>query len=65
MTIAGEGRDPNRQHMVKLAKQSDVSKCDADAIIAEVQAVISHWPDCAAEADVSKATAQQIAKSLP
>jgi serine/threonine-protein kinase HipA len=65
MTITGEGRNPGRPHMLKLADQADVSRPDADAIIAEVQAAVARWPDHAANAGVSKATAEQIAQSLP
>ncbi|MFP4052965.1 MAG: type II toxin-antitoxin system HipA family toxin [Phycisphaerae bacterium] len=65
MTIAGEGRNPGRSHMLKLAEQADVSKREADVIIAEVQTAIAHWPDHAAKAGVSKTTAEQIAQSLP
>jgi serine/threonine-protein kinase HipA len=65
MTIAGEGRNPTRPHMLKLAEQADVSRREADAIIAEVQAAVARWPDHAANAGVSKATANQIAVSLP
>ncbi len=64
MTIAGEGRNPGRSHMLELAEQSDVSKREADAVIDEVQSAIAHWPDHAAEAGVTKATARQIAQSL-
>jgi serine/threonine-protein kinase HipA len=48
MTIAGEGRNPARPHMLKLAEQADVSKREH-----------------AANAGVSKVTANQIAVSLP
>ena len=65
MTVAGEGRNPGRSHMLKLAEQADVSKREADAIITEVQAAVARWPEHAAEARVSKGTAQQIAQSLP
>ena len=65
MTVAGEGRTLNRSHMLGLAEQSDVSKREAAAIIDEVQAAVARWPDHAAEAGVTKATAQQIVQSLP
>ena len=65
MTLAGEGRNPGRTHMLHLAEQADVSKREAAAILGEVQAAVAHWPDHAAEAGVTKATAQQIAQSLP
>jgi len=65
MTLVGEGRDPGRSHMLRLAKQADVSRREADAIIAEVQAAVARWLDHAANAGLSKAAAQQITESLP
>jgi len=41
MTIAGEGKNPNRTHMLQLAEQADVSQREANAIIDEVQAVVT------------------------
>jgi len=64
MTIAGEGRNPARPHMLKLAEQADVSKREAIAIIDEVQAAVGTWPEHAANAGVSKAAAEQIAQAL-
>ncbi len=64
MTVAGEGRSPNRSHMRRLAEQADVSKRDAAAIIDEVQAAVARWPDHAAEAGVSEPAAEEIAQSL-
>ena len=52
-------------HMLKLAEEADVSKREAAAIIDDVQAVVSRWPDHAAKAGVTKATAQHIAQSQP
>jgi len=32
MTLAGEGRNPGRSHMLRLAKQADVSRREATAM---------------------------------
>jgi serine/threonine-protein kinase HipA len=65
MTLAGEGRNPGRSHVLRLAEQVEVSRREADAIIDEVQAAIACWPAHATEAGLSKASVQQIAQSLP
>ena len=65
MTVAGEGRNPSRPHMLKLAQQAEISKREAAVIIDEVQAAVGNWTDYTAQPGVSKGTAQQIAKSLP
>jgi len=65
MTVAGEGRNPERGHMLKLAEQADVSKREADAIIDEVQSAVACWSAHAAAAGVSKAVVRRIAPFLP
>ena len=65
MTVAGEGRNPSRPHMLKLAERADVSKREASAIIDEVQAAVAHWPEHAAQAGVSEGTSGQVAEALP
>ena len=65
MTLAGEGANRRRPHMLKLAEQASISTREAAAIIDAVQAAVSRWPHHAAQAGVTSATAQQIAQSLP
>ena len=65
MTLAGEGRNPRRPHMLRLAEQADVSEREASAIIDRAHAAVARWPDYAAHAGVSQATVRQIAESLP
>jgi serine/threonine-protein kinase HipA len=64
MTLAGEGRNPGRPHMLALAEQAGMSKPQAAAIIDEVHAAVSRWNDYAAQAGVSKAGISQIAQEL-
>jgi serine/threonine-protein kinase HipA len=63
MTLAAEGRNPGRSHMLQLARQSDLSQREAEHIIDEVQSAVACWPDHAAKAGVSPASIEQIAKS--
>ena len=65
MTLAGEGRNPGRRHMLGLAQRADVSQREAIAIISEVQAAMALWKDHAAQAGVSQASIRQIEASLP
>jgi len=65
MTVTGEGRTPGRTHMLRLARQADLSEREASSIIGEVQAAIAGWPNRAAEAGVTEEAADQIAQSLP
>jgi serine/threonine-protein kinase HipA len=65
MSLAGEGRNPGRSHMLRLAQQADVTKREAITIITEVQSAIARWQEFAEQAGVSPASVRQIAKSLP
>jgi serine/threonine-protein kinase HipA len=65
MSLAGEGKNPGRSHMLRLAEQADVSNREATALIDEVQASVARWKDHAAQVGVSQASIQQIAQSLP
>jgi hypothetical protein len=64
MTLAGEGRDPGRSHMLRLAEQAGVSVSEAESIIGEVRDAVVQWGDFAEQARVSAATRNQIAGSL-
>ena len=64
MTLAGEGRDPGRSHILRLAEQADVSIREAESIIGEVQAAVARWAGFADQAGVSDATRNRITKSL-
>lgn len=64
MTLAGEGKNPDRSHMNQLARQADISQKDADRIFNEVKSAITNWPDHAATAGVSPTNTNRIAKSM-
>lgn len=64
MTLAGEGRTPDRSHMFKLAQQADVSQREAKRIIDGVQSAVALWRDHATQAGVSQTSMDMIAKSL-
>jgi len=64
MTVAGEGRSPTRQHMLRVAERADLSTREADAIIVEVQDAVARWPDHASAAGVGTATTEAIARFL-
>ncbi|MDP6433724.1 MAG: hypothetical protein QGI15_05350, partial [Candidatus Scalindua sp.] len=61
----GEGLNPGRQHILKLAEQADVSKQDAEHIIDRAQSAIAHWPNHAARGGVSQPNIDRIAMSMP
>jgi serine/threonine-protein kinase HipA len=64
MTIAGEGREPTREHCLALAERHGVRKREADKILAEVNAAVGKWKTFAKEAGCRAATIASIAKAL-
>jgi serine/threonine-protein kinase HipA len=64
MTLAGEGKNPGRSQMLRLAEQAGVSKQEFSGIIDQVRAVVAGWTRFAAEAGASASSIRQIAQSL-
>ncbi|OGR59922.1 MAG: hypothetical protein A2X36_13590 [Elusimicrobia bacterium GWA2_69_24] len=65
MTLAGEGKDPGRAHILRLAGPAGISRAQAAAIIDEVRAAVDRWRGFAAQAGVSRAGSREIAASFP
>jgi len=53
MTVAGEGRAPDRSHLESLADRAGVAARDASTIIDEVGTAVARWPEWAELAGVS------------
>ncbi len=64
MTVAGEGRNPRRQHMLQSAEQAGITNRAAATIIAEVVAAVARWEEFAVRAGVSQGEMARIAKTL-
>jgi serine/threonine-protein kinase HipA len=62
MLICGEGKDPHREHLVRLATEGDLKR--ADVIIDEVRAAVNRFLSFAEEAAVPPKTRDAVAKSL-
>ena len=60
MTLAGEGRAPGPDHILRLARERDVSQAEALAIMNEVRAAVARWPEFAGLGGVAKARARYI-----
>jgi len=52
MTVAGEGRAPGPDHFLRLARERDVSRAEASAIMDEVWTAVDRWPEFARQAGV-------------
>jgi serine/threonine-protein kinase HipA len=65
MTIAGQGRNPTRKHMLGLAESAGLSRQEATAAIEAVHVAVDHWPDHASQAGVPPRVVDQIGRRLP
>ncbi len=64
MTLAGEGKRPERTHILRLAEQAGVARSQAAAIIDQVEAAVDLWNDLADRAGVAKARSREIQASF-
>ncbi len=63
-TVMGEGKNPGRAHLVKLATALFIGKNEATAIIDQVSAAVSRFDHFAKEAGVSISTTSIIKSAL-
>jgi len=65
MTLAGEGRAPGRDPMLRLAEQAGLSARRAAELIEQIQDAAGRWPEHAERAGVSAQSARRIRESFP
>ena len=62
--IAGEGRNPGREHLLVVAKAASIVEREALEVIEEVRAAVDQWPRYADEAGLGKARAADLDQKL-
>jgi serine/threonine-protein kinase HipA len=62
--IAGEGRNPGKQHLLAVAKGASITEGNATEIIEQVRAVVDHWPRFADEAGLGKVRTDEVDRKL-
>ncbi|MGI8527176.1 MAG: type II toxin-antitoxin system HipA family toxin [Pseudolabrys sp.] len=60
LAVAGEGRAPGRDHIMKVAKDASIPKAEADAIFEEVRSAVAKWPEYASSAALSDPRTSEI-----
>jgi serine/threonine-protein kinase HipA len=61
MTVAGEGKAPTLDHMLKIADGAGIGERQARSMIDEVATAISEWPRMAEQAGIGAGRYRQIA----
>lgn len=64
MAIAGEGRNPGKQHLLEVARVASTAGSDALEVVDRVRAAVDQWPRFADEAGLSKARTAEIDQVL-
>ena len=62
--IAGEGRSPGREHMLKLAGVVGLAALEADRIIEQVRDAVSRWRGFAGDVGLGTGAAKRVAARL-
>jgi serine/threonine-protein kinase HipA len=60
LSVAGEGRNPRRSHLLQLAAQVDLKPKDARAIIEQVRAALAGFPALADRLKLTPSTTAQV-----
>ena len=64
LSVAGEGRHPRREHLLKLADQVDLRLRDAAKIIAQVRGAVAEFGNLANRLALSKTTTEDVRARL-
>jgi serine/threonine-protein kinase HipA len=64
LSVAGEGQNPHREHLLKLADQVDVRSRDAMEIITQVRGAVAGFGKLARKLKLSKATTNRVTSRL-
>ena len=64
MTVAGEGRAPQKRHLLELATAVGIDPQESDAILEQVATAVGRWRNQAREAGVGVQSTREIAKAI-
>jgi serine/threonine-protein kinase HipA len=64
LSVAGEGQNPRREHLLKLAEQVDIRSRDAAEIIEQVRDAVAGFRKLATKLKLSKATTERVQSRL-
>ena len=64
MTIAGEGRNPTLDHILRVGKEFDFKDSEISAMIEDVSKSVDHWTAFAKEAGIPDPVSARIEKAF-
>ncbi|MFH1807654.1 MAG: type II toxin-antitoxin system HipA family toxin [Pseudomonadota bacterium] len=60
MTVAGEGKSPQREHVNALAKSAGIGRAGRDEIVDQVTAAVRSWPRFARKAGLARESVARV-----
>lgn len=60
LAVDGEGKNPTKTHIMKVAERASIPKAEAEQLFDQVRRAINRWPDFAKEAGLSDRRRQDI-----
>jgi serine/threonine-protein kinase HipA len=63
-TVMGEGKNPNIEHLLKLAKETNIKRQKAEGILEEVLSCLENWTELSKRYGVSNANIKLIQSKL-
>ena len=64
MYIAGEGSEPKKKHIMKIADAAGISRREAEDILSEVASAVSQWSQFARDTEIRENTIRNIEKVI-
>ena len=64
MTVAGEGREPGREHIMHIAKGAGIDLREATGILDEVASAVASWSRFARDAEIRAKTTREIERAI-
>jgi len=64
LSVAGEGQNPGREHLLNLAKQVDLHPRDATEVIEQVRGAVAGFGKLATKLKLSKSTTDRVRSRL-
>jgi serine/threonine-protein kinase HipA len=64
LAVDGEGKNPTKKHILKVAQNASIPKAKAEQLFEQVQRAVDRWPEHAKEAGLSEPRLQEVDRLL-
>jgi serine/threonine-protein kinase HipA len=60
LAVAGEGRNPDHRHILKVAADASIPKGESETIFEQVKSAVDKWPEYAEAAALSDRRTSEV-----